>query len=361
MATPFTVYKLIVLYMLQNTENTLTNSQISEFILDREYTNYFHLQQAISELVEAELITMDTRSNVSHYRITEDGIKTLSFFQKDLSPEIKQEVREYLKSTGFKAQERIVTPADYYITKQGTYSVRCQLIEKGNSLIDLNIATSLAGPGMLSLVKQASAKATALENFSTDTIAGIPVEESPRIALTFDDGPNARYTPILLDGLKKRNIRASFFLIGENIEGNEDILLQMRKDGHLIGNHTWDHVQLDKIPAEKARLEIEKTNNRIYEASGIYPSYVRPPFGAWIKDMELSVTMLPVFWDVDTLDWKSKNIDSILSIAQTQVHDGSIILMHDGYQTSVDAALKIADLFTEKGYVFVTADQLLLT
>ncbi len=221
--------------------------------------------------------------------------------------------------------------------------------------------TSLAGPGMLSLVKQASAKATAFEDFSTDTIAGIPVEEPPTIALTFDDGPNARYTPMLLDGLKKRNIRASFFLIGENIEGNEDILLQMRKDGHLIGNHTWDHVQLDKIPAEKARLEIEKTNNRIYEASGIYPSYVRPPFGAWIKDMELSVTMLPVFWDVDTLDWQSKNIDSILSIAQKQVHDGSIILMHDGYQTSVDAALKIADLFTEKGYVFVTADQLLLT
>ena len=201
----------------------------------------------------------------------------------------------------------------------------------------------------------------ASENFLTDTTAGLPVEEPPRIALTFDDGPNARYTPMLLDGLKKRNIRASFFLIGENIEGNEDILLQMRKDGHLIGNHTWDHVQLDKIPAEKARLEIEKTNNRIYEASGIYPSYVRPPFGAWIKDMELSVTMLPVFWDVDTLDWQSKNIDSILSIAQKQVHDGSIILMHDGYQTSVDAALKIADLFTEKGYVFVTADQLLLT
>ena len=221
--------------------------------------------------------------------------------------------------------------------------------------------TSLAGPGMLSLVKQASAKATASEDFSIGTNAGITVEEPPRIALTFDDGPNARYTPILLDGLKKRNIRASFFLIGENIEGNEDILLQMRRDGHLIGNHTWDHVQLDKIPAEKARLEIEKTNNRIYEASGIYPSYVRPPFGAWIKDMELSVTMLPVFWDVDTLDWQSKNIDSILSIAQKQVHDGSIILMHDGYQTSVDAALKIADLFAEKGYVFVTADQLLLT
>ena len=126
--------------MLQNTEDTLTNSQISEFILDREYTNYFHLQQAISELVEADLISMDIRSNTSHYRITEDGRKTLSFFQQDVSSEIKKEVKEYLKSTGFKAQERIVTPADYYITKQGTYSVRCQLIETGNSLIDLNIA-----------------------------------------------------------------------------------------------------------------------------------------------------------------------------------------------------------------------------
>ena len=140
MATPFTVYKLIVLYMLQNTENTLTNSQISEFILDREYTNYFHLQQAISELVEAELITMDTRSNVSHYRITEDGIKTLSFFQKDLSPEIKQGSQGIPEIHRLQSQERIVLLPIITSRKQGTYSVRCQLIEKGNSLIDLNIA-----------------------------------------------------------------------------------------------------------------------------------------------------------------------------------------------------------------------------
>ena len=77
--------------------------------------------------------------------------------------------------------------------------------------------------------------------------------------------------------------------------------------------------------------------------------------------MELSVDMLPVFWDVDTLDWKSQNVSCILSIAEKEVHDDSIILMHDGYQTSVDAALQIADLFSQKGYVFVTADQLLVT
>ena len=224
--------------------------------------------------------------------------------------------------------------------------------------------TVIAGPGMLSLVNQSLSsdiKNTAASDLITESSDELPTREAPRIALTFDDGPNARYTPLLLEGLRARNIHASFFLIGENIEGNEDILRQMQQDGHLIGNHTWDHVQLNKISCKKAQMEIEKTNNRIYEATGVYPSYVRPPFGAWIKDMELSVTMLPVFWDVDTLDWKNKNIDSILSIAEKQVHDGSIILMHDGYQTSVDAALKIADLFTQKGYVFVTADQLLVT
>ena len=233
--------------------------------------------------------------------------------------------------------------------------------------------TTLAGPGMLSLVSQSlnippQNTALLLKNPATPSstskikdITTISAKESPRIALTFDDGPNATYTPLLLDGLRERNIHASFFLVGENIEGNEGILQQMQKDGHLIGNHTWDHVQLDKISVPKARLEIEKTNNRIYEVTGTYPSYVRPPSGAWTKDMELSVTMLPVFWDVDTLDWKSKSIPSILSIAEKEVHDGSIILMHDGYQTSVDAALQIADIFTRKGYTFVTADQLLVT
>lgn len=93
-------------------------------------------------------------------------------------------------------------------------------------------ACAVTGRGMLSLVQQT-------------------MEEPPRVALTFDDGPNSKYTPMLLEGLRKRNILATFFLVGENIEGNEEILLEMQKDGHLIGNHTWDHVQLDKISREK--------------------------------------------------------------------------------------------------------------
>ena len=183
--------------------------------------------------------------------------------------------------------------------------------------------------------------------------------EAPRVAQTFDDGPNAKYTPLLLEGLRKRNIHATFFLLGENILKNKELLLRMQKDGHLIGCHTWSHVQLDKISPSRASREILKTNSLIYHITGTYPTCLRPPYGAWKKDLELPVTMLPVFWDVDTLDWQSQNPESILDIVRKNVQDGSIILMHDSYDSSVRAALAIADELTEKGYDFVTADQLL--
>ena len=140
METSFTVYKLIVLYMLQNSKDPLTNSQLSEFILDHEYTNYFHLQQAISELVEAELVEKQTISNASYYRLTEDGKNTLSYFGNQLSDDIQKEVREYLKEKGCETRDRILMPADYYISRHGGYMVRCQLIERNVSLIDLNIS-----------------------------------------------------------------------------------------------------------------------------------------------------------------------------------------------------------------------------
>ncbi|MEE0425956.1 MAG: polysaccharide deacetylase family protein [Blautia sp.] len=184
--------------------------------------------------------------------------------------------------------------------------------------------------------------------------------EKPKVALTFDDGPNKKYTPALLNELGKRGIHASFFLMGKNIPGNEKLVQQMQKEGHLLGNHTYNHVELDKIPVAQARTEVERTSNEIYKITGVYPQYVRPPFGAWPKNFDLLVTMFPVLWDVDTLDWKSKNVDCIMRLVRSQVKDGSIILMHDGYQTSVDAAVQIMDELLERGYEFVTVDQLLI-
>lgn len=185
-------------------------------------------------------------------------------------------------------------------------------------------------------------------------------EKPPVAALTFDDGPSGEYTEKLLDGLKKRNVKASFFLLGKCLGGNEKLVQRMQKEGHLIGNHTYNHVQLNKVSDARAREEILRTNNRIYEITGEYPVYMRPPYGAWNKEMELCVEMLPVMWSIDTLDWKTRNTQSILQIVQKNVKNGSIILMHDEYETTVQAALEVVDTLKKQGYEFVTVDRLIL-
>lgn len=194
------------------------------------------------------------------------------------------------------------------------------------------------------------------------SVTEIAVKEwkHPQAALTFDDVPDIRYTPLLLDGLKERNVRASFFLLGEKVEQYPELVERMQKEGHLVGNHTYHHVQLNKLNETKAREEILKTNNLIYETTGVYPLYLRPPFGAWKKNLELCVEMLPVFWTIDTLDWKVQNTEKIVHTVQEQIEDGAIILMHDEYDTSVEAALQVADDLKAQGYELVTVDQLIL-
>ena len=185
-------------------------------------------------------------------------------------------------------------------------------------------------------------------------------EEHPKIALTFDDGPHPVYTEELLDGLKKRNVLATFFLIGNNIEGNEEIVKRMAKEGHLIGSHTYNHVQLNKLSESKAKEEVLKGCNKIYETTGVYTSFVRPPFGEWKKNLDFCVTMIPVSWNVDSLDWKLQNTEKIVKRVVKDVKEGDIILMHDIFETSVQAAFQIIDALEKENYEFVTVDELLL-
>ena len=184
--------------------------------------------------------------------------------------------------------------------------------------------------------------------------------EAKKVAITFDDGPSGKYTKKLLDGLKKRKVKASFFLIGENVKRYPEIVKRMKKEGHLIGNHTYNHVELCKISKEAARTEIEATNQEIYDITGEYPMWLRPPYGEWQKNLDFYVNMFPVLWDIDTLDWKSQNVNAVMQIVESEIEDGAVILMHDAYQSSVDAALQIVDLLTAQGYEFVTVDELVL-
>ena len=177
----------------------------------------------------------------------------------------------------------------------------------------------------------------------TGTVSETRMEEKV-VALTFDDGPHSVYTKELLEGLKKRGIKATFFLMGSNIEGNEELVRQMKQDGHLIGNHGYRHVQMTEEGAEKVRESVEKTGKIIGEIIGEEPEYLRPPYGDWNEELAEKTDLTPVFWSVDSLDWKYQNTPKITNRVLKDVEDGDIILMHDIFSTSVESALEIIDL-----------------
>ncbi|MGF0065083.1 polysaccharide deacetylase family protein [Lachnospiraceae bacterium SGI.085] len=185
-------------------------------------------------------------------------------------------------------------------------------------------------------------------------------EPLKKVALTFDDGPNPIYTPELLDGLEKRNVKATFFLLGEAVEDYPDIAKRIYEDGHLIGNHTYDHVNLGNLCENAACEQVRKTNEIIERVTGYYPEYVRPPFGEWKENIDNDVTMIKVLWNVDPLDWATGNADAVVERVVGKCEDNDIILMHDASESSVKAALRIIDILTKKGYEFVTVDQLIL-
>lgn len=184
--------------------------------------------------------------------------------------------------------------------------------------------------------------------------------EVPVVALTFDDGPHPVYTELLLDGLKERGVKATFFLIGVNVEGHEDIVQRIADDGHLIGNHTYSHIQLTSVPDEKACQEIDEANRVIGEACGQEIRYIRPPFGSWQEDLESLTDMQVVLWSVDPQDWRVQDTKTVAERVLSDVEDGDIILLHDVYRSSVEAALQIVDELTRQGYEFVRVDELLL-
>lgn len=188
---------------------------------------------------------------------------------------------------------------------------------------------------------------------------GCAPSERKRVALTFDDGPNPQYTPEMLEALKERGVKATFFLLGQEVEKYPEIVKEIQEEGHLIGNHSYKHEQLSKLPMEQACSQVSRTNELIYGITGVYPSYLRPPFGDWHEKLDSEVNMVEVLWDVDTLDWSSQNHVKIVNKVLKNVQEDDIILMHDGYEASVTAAMEIIDTLKKQGYEFVTVDELL--
>lgn len=183
--------------------------------------------------------------------------------------------------------------------------------------------------------------------------------EIRRVALTFDDGPHPVYTEKLLDALKERGVKATFFVTGEHAELHPDVIKRIHDEGHLIGNHTYSHIQLTSANKEQFQNELIQTNKILSDITGDEIQYVRPPYGSWDKKIETELNMFPVLWNVDPLDWCTANASRVANAVLKKVSDNDIILLHDYYDTSVDAAIMVVDELQKQGYDFVTVDKIL--
>ena len=178
------------------------------------------------------------------------------------------------------------------------------------------------------------------------------------IALTFDDGPKRGTTDILLEELRKRDVKATFFLIGEQIEENKDIVKQMYQDGHQIGNHTFHHMNLNTLDFDTQKKELILCNHMIGECANESSLCIRPPYGEVNEAIKLWINAPIILWSVDTLDWTGKTAEEIAAHIIENAKAGDIVLMHDIYDESIKGVILAIDQMKKQGYSFVTVRQM---
>jgi peptidoglycan-N-acetylglucosamine deacetylase len=189
-----------------------------------------------------------------------------------------------------------------------------------------------------------------------------------KIALTFDDGPDDKYTPKILDILKSNGIKATFFVIGEHAEKYPQMIQRSAQEGHVIGNHSWDHPNLAKLSSDQVQAEIGKTDDVIKHIVGQSPSLFRAPYGVVNDEVRTDAANTGhqlIGWSVDTLDWDGKNASQIVSAVKKEVKPGAIILQHSAggkhgnLDSTIEALPQIISYLKHNGYTFVTVPELL--
>jgi peptidoglycan-N-acetylglucosamine deacetylase len=187
--------------------------------------------------------------------------------------------------------------------------------------------------------------------------------DGPYIAMTFDDGPHATNTPKLLEIAADRHIKLTFFVLGECVEQNPDVLRQEVAAGHEIGNHSWSHPNLAKLSDANVRSQLQRTEEMIVKTAGIKPKLMRPPYGELTKRQRILVNhefgYKVILWDVDPLDWKRPGSNVVAQRIIEGARPGSIILSHDIHPPTIEAMPQVFDALLAKGFKFVTVSELL--
>lgn len=189
-------------------------------------------------------------------------------------------------------------------------------------------------------------------------VSGPADASKPMIAFTFDDGPYYSVDSRILDTLQAYGGRATFFIVGSRVNDYKDTLKRIRDSGSEIGNHTFNHKNLEKISPEEVTSQIEMTNDAVEAVTGFRPKLVRVPYGAFKGQVPGLVSYPMIQWNIDTQDWSSKDKDAIAASVLSQARDGSIILMHDLYSATAEAFETVIPLLAAQGYRFVTVSEM---
>lgn len=184
-----------------------------------------------------------------------------------------------------------------------------------------------------------------------------PVEADKTVALTFDDGPSS-FTDRLLDCLEANNAKATFFMVGQEVYNFPDAVKRMESLGCELGNHTYSHTDLTSLDPEGISAEVGGTDEALLDLVGHGATVLRPPFGSIDDNVRATVGTPMILWSIDTLDWETQDVQQTVDTIMSQVQDGSIILMHDIFQTSVEAAEIVIPQLIEQGYKLVTVHEL---
>lgn len=180
----------------------------------------------------------------------------------------------------------------------------------------------------------------------------------PMIALTYDDGPSRKATPIILDTLEEYGAAGTFFVLGENVGYYPELVKRMADGGHEIGNHSFSHKQLTKLSVEGLRGEIDSTQKAVRDIVGYEPQLVRPTYGAINDRVKENIGMPMMLWSVDTLDWKYRNADRVTQHILNYAKDGDIVLMHDLYESTAEATRRIVPELSKRGFQLVTLSEM---
>lgn len=286
-------------------------------------------------------------SMANTYYIGEDGVKVTGW-QK-----IKNKLY-YFDKDGIMLKKQWKDQDDdrYYLGKNGAAVTGWQKIKKETYYFtsDAKMATGDIHVGLVRCSFAEDGKLISKKKAEVDP-------DKPMVAITFDDGPGKR-TGEILDVLEKYNAHATFFMLGQKVSSFQKEVKRMKKIGCELGNHSYDHTSLTNLDDKGVKKQMSDTNKNLKKAAGSAASVMRPPYGAINDTVKTNVGLPMILWNIDTLDWKTRNAEKTIDTVMNNVEDGDIILLHDIHTETVDAAIELIPMLEDEGYQLVTVSEM---